>query len=161
MIGFLLRFRYLAAVAVLFFILNGIALMAVGVYKSFHAYQVLLAGMPWEPGKGPGIYIVESIDTFLVAMVLFVLAVGLAELFLVKDDEKNALPIPSWMKVKSFLELKLLLWEAVLTVLVVAFLGHAASQTEELHWEILILPASILMLAVSLFIMKKISGGRM
>jgi len=156
---FLLRFRYLAVVAVLFFILNGIALLALGAYKSFHAYQVMLAGMPWEPGKGPGIYIVESIDTFLVALVLFVLAVGLGELFLVSDDEKNALPIPSWMKVKSFLELKLLLWEAGLTVLVVAFLGHAASQAEELHWEVLILPASILMLAVSLFIMKKMSGG--
>ena len=62
------------------------------------------------------------------------------------------------MKVKSFLDLKLLLWEAVLTVLVVVFLG-LATKTEYLRWEVLILPASILMLAISLFIMKKISGG--
>ncbi len=63
------------------------------------------------------------------------------------------------MKVKSFLDLKLLLWEAVLTVLVVVFLG-LATKTEDLRWEVLILPASILMLAISLLAsMKKISGG--
>jgi len=156
---FLVRFRYLAAVAVLFCLLNGIALLAVGVYKSFYGYKILMEGMPWEPGKGPGIKLVESVDVFLAALVFIVLAIGLAELFLIRDEEKDALQLPSWMKVRSFLDLKLLLWDAVITVLVVAFLGHVAAQVQDLQWEILMLPASILLLSVSLFIMKKISGG--
>ncbi|MGO9378251.1 MAG: YqhA family protein [Dissulfurispiraceae bacterium] len=159
LIGFLLKMRYLAAVAVLFSVLSGMALMAIGVCESVHAYQIILAGIPWESGKHPVQQIGESIDTFLVALVLIVLALGLTELFLVGDDEKDACLIPSWIRVKSFLELKLLLWEVVLTVLVVAFLGQALGQAEDLHWEVMILPASILMLAISLFIMKKISGG--
>ena len=154
----LLRLRYLAVVAVLFCILNSIAFLALGVYESFHAYQVIVTGMSWNEAKSAGVSIVESIDTFLVALVLIILALGLTELFLVSDERRDALPIPPWMKVKSFLDLKLLLWEAVLTVLVVVFLG-LATKTEDLRWEVLILPASILMLAISLFIMKKISGG--
>lgn len=154
---FLLKLRYLVIVAMVFSILNGIALLGLGVYKSIKSYQALLA--PWESGEGPGIMLVESVDVFLAALVLIILGIGLAVLFLIRDEGKDSLQIPSWMKVKSFLELKLILWEAVLTVLVVAFLGHAAVQAEDLHWKILILPASILMLAVSLFIMKKISGG--
>ena len=155
---FLLRLRYLAVVAVLFCILNSIAFLALGVYESFHAYPVIVTGMSWNEAKSAGVSIVESIDTFLVALVLIILALGLTELFLVSDERRDALPIPPWMKVKSFLDLKLLLWEAVLTVLVVVFLG-LATKTEDLRWEVLILPASILMLAISLFIMKKISGG--
>jgi len=155
---FLLKLRYLVVVAMVFSILNGIALLGLGAYKSIKSYQVLLAGTPLQSGKGPGIQLVESVDVFLAALVLIILGIGLAVLFLIRDEEQDSLHLPSWMKVKSFLELKLILWEAVLTVLVVAFLGHAAVQAQDLHWEILILPASILMLAVSLFIMKKISG---
>lgn len=159
MVSYLLKFRYLAVIVILFSIVNAIALLVLGVYEAFHAYRDILAGPPWKQGGGPGISIVYSIDIFLVAMVLIVLAVGVGELFIIPEDKSDDLPIPSWMRIKSFLELKLLLWEAVLTVLVVAFLGHVVAQGEVLNWETIILPASILLLAVSLFIMKKISGG--
>lgn len=157
---FLLKLRYLVIVAMVFSILNGIALLGLGAHRSIKSYQALLAEGPVTPGEEPGIMLVESVDIFLASLVLIILGIGLAVLFLIPDEKKDSLKIPSWMKVKSFLELKLILWEAVLTVLVVAFLGHAAVvQAEDLNWKILILPASILMLAVSLFIMKKISGG--
>jgi uncharacterized membrane protein YqhA len=153
----LLGIRYLAAVAELFSLISGAALLALGVYKFFRAYTVILGGVPVGSEKGPGILILESIDVFLAALASLVLALGLAQLFLVSDDRRDALQIPSWMKVRSFLELKLLLREVVLTVLVIAFLGYVASHVEVLHRETLILPASILMLSVSLYIMKKIA----
>ena len=88
---FLLRLRYLAVVAVLFCILNSIAFLALGVYESFHAYQVIVTGMSWNEAKSAGVSIVESIDTFLVALVLIILALGLTELFLVSDERRDAL----------------------------------------------------------------------
>ncbi len=94
LIEFLLRLRYLAVVAVLFCILNSIAFLALGVYESFHAYQVIVTGMSWNEAKSAGVSIVESIDTFLVALVLIILALGLTELFLVSDERRDARQYP-------------------------------------------------------------------
>jgi uncharacterized membrane protein YqhA len=108
MIGFLLRFSYGSVIVALFSILNAAALIAVGVYKAFRFSQVILWGMPREEGKGLGISIVDSVDTFLVALVLVALG-RVAELCFAPENKKDGRPIASWMKVTSFPELRLLI----------------------------------------------------
>ena len=146
--------KYLAIIAVIFSVINAVGLLLLGAYKAVKAY-LLLFGIGAEDGAmSPGIYIVESIDTFLVALVMLVLAAGITSLFLIgKDQEEN--PLPSWMQVNSFLELKLMLWEAVILVLVVAFLVHVSVQADNPKWTLLILPLSILLLTVGLAVMNK------
>jgi hypothetical protein len=53
MMAFPLRFRYLAVVAILFSIVNAVALIIVGIYKVFRAYQDILAGPSGLRGGRP------------------------------------------------------------------------------------------------------------
>ena len=66
----------------------------------------------------PGLSILESLDVFLVALVFLIFALGIAKLFLPEPSEKGGLRLPNWMQIQNFTQLKLLLWEAVLTTLV-------------------------------------------
>ena len=59
------------------------------------------------------------------------------------------------MRVKSLTELKLLLWEAILATLVVAAASGIISALPHLEWKLLVLPAAILILSVSYFLLKR------
>ena len=158
-IGLLIELRYVALVAVVFSILNSFTMLGLGIHKAYRAYRFLLGIEPLNEGELPGLLLAQSIDQFLIALVFLVLGLGLAQLFLLRDEQRTGLPIPSWMSVTSFLGLKLLLWEAILTVLVVVFMERLMQQGENLQWQILIIPASIFMLTISLFIMKRLAHG--
>jgi uncharacterized membrane protein YqhA len=62
---------------------------------------------------------IQIIDLFLVGTVLYIVALGLYQLFI--DSE---LPMPSWLKVVSIDSLKEKLIGVVIVVLGVAFVGH-------------------------------------
>ena len=154
MVGFILRFRYLAVVVALMLLLHAIGLLVLGVWRGFHAYQILAQGPTWTGIDRPGIQIAESIDLLLFALVVMVLAVGTASLFLVPEGKEDR-RVPAWMRVSSLSELKLLLWEAILVVLVMASLTSLVSSIEELHWRLLVLPGAIFLLSASLFLARK------
>ena len=64
--------------------------------------------------------------------------------------------MPVWLRIQSIGELKVLLWETVLTTLLIASLPVlVAGLVGQLSWSVLIIPAAILLLALSLFFMKK------
>ena len=56
------------------------------------------------------------------------------------------------MRVRNLSELKTLLWEAILLVLVMAALTSIMANTDDLSWNLLILPAAVLVLAAGLFL---------
>ncbi len=62
---------------------------------------------------------VELVDTFLLATVLYIIAVGLYELFI---DEKVAMP--AWLEIRTLDDLKEKLIGVVVVVLAVNFLGQ-------------------------------------
>lgn len=160
MIHYLVKLRYLAIIVVLFAVLHTLGFLAIGAMKTWQAYSLLISEQPFPADKGPGIYMLESIDSFLVALVLLVFAIGISSLFLSGKDKKAQSTIPKWMQVQNLLELKLLLWEVILTVLVIAFVGQLVTQLQNLTWEILVIPTSILMLSVSFYLLKKVSIKR-
>jgi hypothetical protein len=92
--------------------------------------------------------------------VLLVLSLGIAKLFLLgaNTNESN---LPVWLRIDSIGELKVLLWETVLTTLLIAGLPDlVAGLFGKLEWTVLILPVAILILAVSLYFMKKADARR-
>ena len=151
--GTLLKLRYLAAVVALFAALHAIAFLVVGVKVAWSAYGLMLSGEPVEKVR-PGIHLLQSMDAFLVALVFLILALGIAKLFLLPDTPETDRTLPRWLRLHDFLELKLLLWEAILLVLTIAFVAKVVEELGQLNWELLILPASILMLAISYFLQK-------
>ena len=66
--------------------------------------------------------------------------------------------LPAWLHVKNFVELKIILWEAILTTMVIYYLAGLAEKKingVEIALDNLILPGAILLIALSLFLLKK------
>jgi uncharacterized membrane protein YqhA len=149
----LLRIRYLAAVVALVFALHAAGFLALGLMRAYHGYSLLFGGE--REGGRPGVHFAESVDALLFSLVMLVLALGTASLFLTRPGTEDQRNLPEWMRLKSLTELKLLLWEAILATLVVTAAANVIGALPALKWEHLMLPAVILVLSISYFLLKK------
>ena len=149
----LLKLRYIAIVIVVLTALHALAFLFIGTKLAVKAYGHILGGASEE--ARPGMELLHSLDFLFVSMVLLVLSLGIAKLFLLGANE-NETSLPVWLRIDNIGELKVLLWETVLTTLLIAGLPDlVAGLFGKLEWTVLILPAAILVLAVSLYFMKK------
>ena len=131
--------------------LNGILIIVIGIYKSVHAYSLVAQGRIEEK---PGIHIAESLDSFLVAIFFMIFSIGISKLFLPKSNLFSGYDLP-WLKIENFSHLKYILWEVLLTSLFVFFITGVVVDRSQLQWTHLILPASIVMLAVAYKLFKE------
>ena len=98
--------------------------------------------------------LLQSIDLFLVAIVFFVFSLGVLILF--NNKPETVLPdnLPEWLKIKDFIQLKVILWEAILTTLVISYLAGLAERKlhgSELGLQNLIVPGAILLRSACIF----------
>ena len=134
----------------------GIALIFIGIYEFVVTVShVAVADKPHLVGM-VATGLLKTVDIFLMVIVFFVFSVGLLILF---HDPATPLPIniPPWLRLKSFVELKVILWEAILTTLVVAYLaGLAEKRMEQIPFGVydLIIPGAIFLIALSLYFLK-------
>ena len=155
MLNKLLKVRFLVVVIVLFTFINGLVLIFLGALKSLHAYSMIFFNK--EGDKHVAIEILESVDLFLVALVFIIFSLGLTKLFLgnvIEEDVDDKLP--KWLKIKNFLELKMLLWQTILVSLVVLFVDVIFQNLQNIDWNLLILPISILILSISIYLVNKL-----
>lgn len=143
------------AVAIVLFA-AGIVVACLGAYDFFHSFHYLRAEGDLPVGMVTT-GILKAVDLFLIAVVVFMFALGLLLLFRPKSAP---LPVelPDWLRIKDFLHLKIVLWEAILTALVVSYLAGLAElkfRGLEITFAVLIVPGSILLLAISLYFLKK------
>ncbi|MBN8787331.1 MAG: YqhA family protein [Terrimonas sp.] len=101
--------------------------------------------------------LLNAVDIFLVAIVFFVLSIGIMILF---NNPDATLPVklPEWLRIKNFLHLKIILWEAILTTLVVSYLAALAEKKingVEITWQHLIVPVAVLLISLSLFLVRR------
>ena len=153
----LLKVRYLVVVIVILAVLHAFAFLAMGTMTTVKAYRLLL-GEAAEGGDAPrpGLELLHSLDFLFVAMVLLVFALGTAKLFLLDPTAEESAHLPLWLQIKSISELKVLLWETILTtLLILALSGLTASVFAKADWTVLLMPIAILALALSLYFMKK------
>ena len=95
--------------------------------------------------------LLRSVDLFLISMVFYVLSLGMMILF-THDDEPLPVKLPQWLRIRTFIQLKVILWEAVLTTLVISFLTNLVSHKikgEEINTLSLLVPAGILFTILS------------
>ncbi|HKJ47436.1 MAG TPA: YqhA family protein [Christiangramia sp.] len=154
MLDKLLKLRYLVVIIVFFTFLNSLVLIFLAARKSVHAYGILFFDVEGE--KPAPVEILESIDLFLIALVFLIFSLGLTKLFLgrlVGDEDETRLP--KWLRIKNFLELKMLLWQTILVSLVILFVDVVFQNQEEMSWELLIVPLAILILATSMAVINK------
>jgi len=135
----------------------GVVLTLLGVFDFILSFSKISLDDTHRMAGQIAIGLLRAVDLFLIAIVFFVLSLGMLVIFN-SPDTPLPLKLPEWLRVKNFMHLKIILWEAVLTTLVIAWLAGLADQkfrSIEPTLQNLIIPAGILMLAVSLYFLKK------
>jgi len=151
----LLKIRYVAVVIVILSVLHAVAFLAMGTKIALRAYGHVLDESPPASAR-PGVELLHSLDFLFVSLVLLVLGLGIAKLFVVRLTKEESDTLPVWLRIDSITQLKVLLWETILTtLLIVALSDLIRGLFTTLAWSALTIPAAILLLALSLFFMKK------
>jgi uncharacterized membrane protein YqhA len=151
----LLKVRYVAAAVVILALLDSLAFLFLGARTAFATFGHIIATGGNSESR-PALQLLHSLDYFLVSLVLLILGLGVAKLFLLAPSAQRSPHLPSWLDVQTFSDLKYLLWETILTTLLIAALPSlTAGLFESLDWSALVMPAAILLLAFSLYFMKK------
>jgi len=143
--------RFFIYVIVSLVFLNSLFFIVVAVYKSVQAYLMVIHGRMEEK---PGVLIAESLDSFMIALFFIIFSIGISKLFLPKTNFHSGYDLP-WLKVENFSQLKYIMWEVLLTTMFVYFVAQVVITGDHLDWMMLIIPASILMLALAYKLLKQ------
>jgi len=152
MLNKILRIRYVFLIAVFFATLNSLFFLVAGAVKCVKGYKIFLENSFSVEGH-PGLYLLEGLDYFLVSMVFLIFGLGVLNIFINynKVDEN----LPDWLKIESFMGLKILLWETVLVTLVVYSFTAVIAKMDSLQWNVLVLPGVILILTIAVVLLKR------
>lgn len=96
----------------------------------------------------------ESLDTFLIALALFIFAYGIFSLFISNKNDVEDRGILKWISVPNIGHLKKILSELIIIILFVIFLEIIIENINDLKWEFLIIPISVLLLAIGLKVLR-------
>lgn len=108
--------RFMIAIPVLGLLAGAVTLTVVAASKTVHTIGQIIQGGLHE--KEAVLVFIELADVFLLATVLYIMSLGLYELFI--DDTA---PMPEWLQIHSLDDLKSKLVGVVAVVLAVSFLG--------------------------------------
>jgi uncharacterized membrane protein YqhA len=103
--------------------------------------------------------VLEAVDAFLFGIVLVIFAYGIAIGFVFTLPEDFGRSLPNWMKIEGVSQLKGILSEVVVVVLIVIFARVVVEANGRFEWSMLVLPLSILLIAVGLR-MIELAGGK-
>jgi uncharacterized membrane protein YqhA len=156
MFAHILKLRYVTVVISIIAGLDALSFLIMGAKAAFKGYVHMIAsGDAFEMSR-PGLELLHSLDFLLVSLVLMILAFGVAKLFLLDPKTALTLELPSWLRIESISELKVLLWETILTtLLVVSLSGLSDGLFRKLDWTVLLTPIAILLLTLSLYFMRR------
>lgn len=111
--------RYLILLAVLAAFVSALTLLIFGAYETgLEIWHILNGEMP----KSLAVTFIEIADLFLLGVVLYIIALGLYELFI--DD---TVPVPAWLEIHTLDDLKTKLISVVVVVIGVLFLKQVVS----------------------------------
>jgi uncharacterized membrane protein YqhA len=116
--------RYLILFAVVAIFVAAVLLLLYGSVQTIQMIFETISGgsVSSKSAKALILTVIELVDLFLLATVLYVIAAGLYELFIDK-----AIPLPIWLEISDLDDLKDKLIKVVIVVLGVLFLGQAIS----------------------------------
>ena len=121
--GFISLGRYFVAAASILTILASGLLIIAGVWEFVNGIPAILE-LLYKPGHHRSelaVHFITAIDLFMVAVVMFVMGIGLFELFVDKDP---SIEYPHWLKMHDLNDLKEKLIAAAVVVIVITFLKH-------------------------------------
>ncbi len=160
---FFWRLRYAVLIASLFAFVGAAAMLYVGAKKTCVAIwsylqdelpEVMPAYLNAEDVLIIGI--IQSVDAFLIAFALGVFGYGIYGL--VEEKKAVGMGMPRWVVPQNIGHLKETLAHVIIIILFVLFVRIIWFHLDDLSWDLLVLPASIALLALSLKLIK-FTGG--
>lgn len=151
---FFAKFQKISIIAVIASGLGSLLMFIMGAVKLARAYTSYFSptaetGFLSQSSANLSItYVVQAIDAFLIAMVMLVFSSGVFSLF-VSDKPVAEMHSHQRFGISSLGELKRSLAEMVVIILMVKFLEEALVTADSFDWFTLVLPVSILALAVA------------
>ena len=153
--------RFLSLVAVVGSFAGSVLMFFLGAYNIYEAFVRGLRVEGDEPGQfgtGAVISVIEGLDRFLIAIVLLYFAYGVYALFIHPGEPEETLALPDWLRVKQIGQLKQVVAEVIIVILLVLFLKAAlqAYHTPEVALDAMqiaslgLLPISVALLALAL-----------
>jgi uncharacterized membrane protein YqhA len=154
--------RFLTIPAVVGSLLGSILMFFQGLYNIYEAYASIWKGAQTNvtvpQGTASVISVIESLDRFLIAIVLLYFAYGVYSLFIHPEEEETDLALPAWLRVGQIGQLKQVVAEVIIVVLLVLFLRVALEAFQgpriEMSWQQIaafaLLPTCTALLALSL-----------
>ena len=150
-------FKLIIVIPIICTFLISIAFIVFGVIEAIHGFQGIIEGQLGTETR-PGLKLFQVLDIFLLAFLFLIFSIGFSQLFIPKPSRiMNLIDsiTPQWLKVENFTQLKLILWDTVLTTLVVWVLADVFKSYGEYAWEITIIPVAVLLLSLSKYFVKK------
>lgn len=156
MIRLFFQVRYMTIIAVIAALAGAFLLFLIGGFHTFEAF-IFALGLDEAAGQDGTqtavVQIIESLDNFLLGFVLLYFAYSTYFLFVAKENSaevRTKIEIPAWLKVEDLGHMKRVLLEVILVLLAVFFLKLVITEDEALQWTVLIIPVTIVAIAVSL-----------
>jgi uncharacterized membrane protein YqhA len=157
--GLFARFRKISIIAVVASGFGAVLMFIIGAVKVFKAYksyfftEALTGTGPLSGANVSIAYLVQAIDAFLIALVMMIFGAGIFSLFV--QDEAVSPKMPSKLfQIRDMAELKQILAELIVVILMVKFLEGALLGSTGTGWGALVLPAAVLMFALAVWILR-------
>lgn len=152
----MIRLRYISLIAVIASGLSSVLMFIIGALKVFGAYSAYFSGdiidvtLPNEAANIAITFLIQAVDTFLIGLVFMIFSGGIYYLYVHQIDTDSP-EVNSWIRIRNIGQLKNILAELVIIILFVKFMeGGLKYGLNEYTWEMLVLPAGIMMLAIAL-----------
>jgi uncharacterized membrane protein YqhA len=147
--------RYIVFVAVIGTFIASVAMILYeGMVVAQTVFDVVREGsISSKSGKALAVGMIEAIDVFMIAIVAYIICLGLFALFV--DD---TLPLPRWLEVHDLDDLKNHLVSVVIAVLAVLFLREAVARAQDL--DLLQLGTSLAVMIAALTFFLTMRGAR-
>ena len=162
MLSRLFTLRYICIVAVISLFAGSALMFLSGALHILDAYLIFFFGrsitnLPGHlsQGSAASVVLIQAVDTFLFALVLLIFSYGVYTLFINNQvDPDGTGRLPAWLRIGSISQLKTILVQVIIVILAVNLLEHVVIVgSEALKWETLIIPASMVGLALALKLM--------
>lgn len=148
--------RYFVAIASILTILASGFLIFAGIWEFVNGIPEILDFLFHHEALQVelSVHFLSAIDLFMVAVVMFVMGIGLFELFV---DKNQSLGYPSWLKIEDLSDLKEKLIAAAVVVIIITFLKHIVMWKNPL--ETLYFGGSIAIVIVAITLFSKFVVG--
>ncbi|WGH76796.1 YqhA family protein [Tenacibaculum tangerinum] len=141
--------KILITIIVFFTFINALIFIVMGIMNIYKGISGLFNAS--QEVSYAALKILDSLDLFLVALVFIVFSSGIYNIFFPQNNNNAASTEKKHiLHINSFSQLKVLLWQTILTTLVIHFVASIIHAHGKIDWYFLILPISILLLTVSL-----------